>query len=146
VVISTAAKDEAKRSAWCREQGIDPSDLKFSQEVATAALSQPEEGRASSAQTLEDRKRIKQLEREVKRKDKALRDRSSAGAVKKSRGDLRQQIAVAIEQARSEGARLEATCEVVGIDARTLQRWKVGDGLQSGAGARRPSTPPLHMR
>jgi len=44
----------------------------------------------------------------------------------------RQQIAVAIEQARSEGARLEAACEVVGIDARTLQRWKAGDGLQNG--------------
>ena len=44
----------------------------------------------------------------------------------------RQQIAVAIEQARSEGARLEAACEVAGIDVRTLQRWKAGDGLHSG--------------
>jgi hypothetical protein len=71
-VITTAAMGEAQRSAWCREQGIFPSDLKSWQEAATAALSQPEEGGASPAQTREDRKRIKQLEREVQRKDKAL--------------------------------------------------------------------------
>jgi DNA-binding transcriptional MerR regulator len=71
-VITTASMDEAQRSAWCREQGIFLSDLKSWQEAATAALSQPEEGRASPAQTREDRKRIKELEREVRRKDKAL--------------------------------------------------------------------------
>ena len=39
----------------------------------------------------------------------------------------RKQIAKAIEQARSEGARLEAACEVAGIDVRTLQRWRDTD-------------------
>jgi len=53
----------------------------------------------------------------------------------------RRQIAVAIEQARSEGARLEAACEVVGIG------WKGGDGLQRGD--RRPEAlhpAPAHAR
>jgi len=71
-VITTAAMDEAQRSAWCREQGVFPSDLKSWQEAATVALSEPEEGRASPAQARGDRKRIKELEREVRRKDKAL--------------------------------------------------------------------------
>ena len=37
-VIATAAMDEAQRNAWCREQGIFPSDLTQWQESATAAL------------------------------------------------------------------------------------------------------------
>ena len=57
-VITTAVLDEAQRNAWCREQGIFPSDLKQWQESATAALSQPEEARASPQETREDRRRI----------------------------------------------------------------------------------------
>jgi len=64
--------DEAQRSAWCREQGIFPADLKQWQENATAALSKPEEERASPQETREDRRRIKELERELQRRDKAL--------------------------------------------------------------------------
>jgi hypothetical protein len=71
-VIATAAMDEAQRAAWCREQGIFPSELKSWQEAATAALSQPEEARASPQETREDRKRIKELERDLRRKEKAL--------------------------------------------------------------------------
>jgi len=71
-VIATAAMDEGQRSAWCREQGIFPSDLKQWQDNATAALSRPEEERASPQETREDRRRIKELERELRRKDKAL--------------------------------------------------------------------------
>jgi len=37
-----------------------------------------------------------------------------------------------IEQACAEGARLAPTCALAGIDARTLRRWKAGDGLQQG--------------
>jgi putative transposase len=37
-----------------------------------------------------------------------------------------------IGQACSDGARLAPACAVSGIDARTLQRWKAGDGLSHG--------------
>jgi putative transposase len=37
-----------------------------------------------------------------------------------------------IDQACGEGARLGPACAVAGIDARTLQRWKAGDGLSHG--------------
>jgi len=71
-VITTAAMDEAQRSAWCREQGLFPSDLQQWRQSAMTALSQPEEARASPQETREDRKRIKELERDLRRKEKAL--------------------------------------------------------------------------
>lgn len=71
-VITTAAMDEATRSAWCRENGVYAQQLLEWRASATQALAAPEEARASPSQTREDRKRIKELEREVRRKDKAL--------------------------------------------------------------------------
>lgn len=44
----------------------------------------------------------------------------------------RQKIAAMIEQARCEGARLKAACEVGGIDARTLQGCESNAGLRDG--------------
>ncbi len=64
--------DEAQRSAWCRENGVYPSELQQWKENATAALSEVPEERATPQQTREARKRIKELERDVRRKDKAL--------------------------------------------------------------------------
>ena len=37
-----------------------------------------------------------------------------------------------IEQACEDGARLVPACALAGIDARTLRRWKAGDGLRQG--------------
>lgn len=71
-VIATAALDEAGKSAWCREQGVYPSELARWRQSAAAALAEPDEAPASAQQTRKDKRRIKELEREVKRKDKAL--------------------------------------------------------------------------
>jgi hypothetical protein len=71
-VVTTAAMDEASRSAWCRAQGVYPQELAAWRVAATEALAEPEEARASPQQTRQDRRRIKELEREVRRKDKAL--------------------------------------------------------------------------
>lgn len=46
----------------------------------------------------------------------------------------RQEHARNIEAACQDGARLNEACKVVGIAARTLQRWKAQDGLVSGDG------------
>lgn len=71
-VITTAAMDESARSAWCREHGVYPQQLQEWRDSATQALAEPAEKRASPQQTKEDRRRIKELERELRRKDKAL--------------------------------------------------------------------------
>lgn len=46
----------------------------------------------------------------------------------------RQVLTRDIELARKAGARLHPTCQIAGIDVRTLQRWKAGNGLSSGDG------------
>jgi transposase-like protein len=71
-VIATAALDETQKSAWCREKGIYLKDLEQWRASAGTALAQPEEVRASPQETRADKKRIKQLEAELRRKDKAL--------------------------------------------------------------------------
>ena len=71
-VITTAAMAEAGKSAWCREHGVYPAELDKWRASAIAALSEPEEERASPQATRQDRKRIKELERDLLRKDRAL--------------------------------------------------------------------------
>lgn len=71
-VISTAALDETARNAWCREHGVYAQQLAQWRGSATQALAGPEEPRAGARQHQDDRRRIKDLERELRRKDKAL--------------------------------------------------------------------------
>jgi transposase len=69
-VIVTAAMDEATRSGWCREQGLYPAELDAWKQDAIAGLGEPRA--ASAAEARQDRRRVKELERELHRKDKAL--------------------------------------------------------------------------
>jgi len=71
-VLTTAAMDEASKSAWCRAHGTYAQQLATWQLNATQALAEPGEARASPLQTQHDRRRIKDLERELLRKDRAL--------------------------------------------------------------------------
>ncbi len=71
-VITTAALSEVDKNAWCREHGIYPAELEQWCSSATTALAEPQDARASPKVTSKDRKRIKDLERELLRKDRAL--------------------------------------------------------------------------
>ena len=71
-VIATAALSEADTSAWCREQGVYPAELDKWRTSCTTALADPEDVRASPQATRADRKRIKELERDLLRKERAL--------------------------------------------------------------------------
>ena len=71
-VIATAAMNETGKGAWCREHGLYPAELDKWVASATAALAAPEEARASPQATRQDRARIKELERNLLRKDRAL--------------------------------------------------------------------------
>jgi uncharacterized protein YijF (DUF1287 family) len=64
--------DEAAKSAWCREHSVFPTELEKWRSNAVQALAAPEETRATPQQTRHDHRRIKELERELRRKDKAL--------------------------------------------------------------------------
>lgn len=71
-VIVTAALDETSKSAWCREHGVYPSELDTWRASATTALAEPEAAPTSPQAARQDKKRIKELERELLRKDRAL--------------------------------------------------------------------------
>jgi transposase len=69
-VIATAGMDEATRSAWCRGQGLYPAELDGWKQDAIAGLGEPRA--ASAVEARQDRRRVKELERELPRTDKAL--------------------------------------------------------------------------
>ena len=57
-VVTTAAMNEADKSAWCRSHGAYPEELAGWRASATTALAAPEKLRASPQATRQDRKRI----------------------------------------------------------------------------------------
>jgi transposase len=69
-VIATAAMNQSARSAWCREHGVYPTELETWKQDAIGGLGEPRE--TESAALKQERRRIKELERELHRKDKAL--------------------------------------------------------------------------
>ena len=71
-VITTAVMDEVSKSAWCREHGVFTTDLDKWRTTATSALDGSAVMRASAQSTRQDRLRIKELERNLLRKDRAL--------------------------------------------------------------------------
>jgi transposase-like protein len=68
-IVATAALSDEERNAWCRTHGIFPSDLAQWRDTASRSLEQP--GVADTIGRAQ-RSRISELEREVRRKDKAL--------------------------------------------------------------------------
>ena len=83
-VITTATMDEAARSAWCRERGLYPAELEAWKRDAIAGLGEP---RSSSAiEARQDRRRVKELERELHRKDKALAETAALLVLAKKLG------------------------------------------------------------
>jgi transposase len=80
-VIATAAMNEAARSAWCREHGVYPTELETWKADAIGGLGGPRE--AESLALKQDRRRIKELERELHRKDKALAETAALLVLRK---------------------------------------------------------------
>jgi len=93
-VIVTAAMDEATGSAWCREHGLYPAELDAWKQDAIAGLGEPRA--ASAAEARQDRRRVKELERELHRKDKALSETAALLVLAKTYGPPRLQAVSAI--------------------------------------------------
>ena len=73
-VLMTAAMDEAAKSAWCRTNGVHLHDLVEWRKAALQALGDPKPAAAvrPPSQSKEDKRRIQELERDLKRKNAAL--------------------------------------------------------------------------
>nr|WP_052389816.1 hypothetical protein [Belnapia moabensis] len=80
-VITTATMDEAARSAWCREQGLYLAELEAWKQDAIAGLGEPRA--VSAVEARQDRRRVRELERELHRKDKALAETAALLVLRK---------------------------------------------------------------
>ncbi len=69
-ILTTASMDDEARNAWCRSHGIYPSDLAQWRETAHHSLENPINRALDGSGS--QRQRILDLERELRRKDKAL--------------------------------------------------------------------------
>ena len=125
-------------SSYLEREGVRLADFE------SWRLALEEGGRASASTT----KRIRQLERELARKEKALAEAAALLVLKKS-GELlrggrgrrhergeRQMMLSAIAEAQGDGARLAQACRVVCLSMRTIERWR--DEPERGDGRRGP--------
>lgn len=72
-VLETAAMNETELSEYCRKKGLYPEQIAQWKNACLTANGQAAEQRKLAAEgRKQDRKKIKDLERELKRKDKAL--------------------------------------------------------------------------
>jgi hypothetical protein len=69
-VVTTAPMSEEEKNAWCRAQGMYPSELVDWRQAATGALEHP--SAVVAGITGAERRRLRELERELRRKEKAL--------------------------------------------------------------------------
>ena len=71
-VIATAAMNETAKNAWCREHGVYTAELAQWLASATAALGEPSKAAGRTPAKPQEGRRIKELERNLLRKDRAL--------------------------------------------------------------------------
>ena len=71
-VITTASMNETAKSAWCREQGVYAAELAQWLASATASLADPSKASVRPQAKPQESRRIKELERNLLRKDRAL--------------------------------------------------------------------------
>lgn len=84
VVVETASMSELELSEYCRRKGLYPDQIKRWKEACIqGALSAGEQGRQRQAEAKHDRKRIKELERELRRKEKALAETAALLVLRK---------------------------------------------------------------
>ena len=73
VLMETASMNSTELSEYCRKKGFYPEEIEQWKADFIAGSSQPAESRqALAAERRDDKKRIQKLEKELKRKDKAL--------------------------------------------------------------------------
>ena len=84
VVLETASMNEAQLSAYCRQKGLYAEQIEsWRQGCIDGNVNGAERERAVKAQTREDKRRIKLLERELRRKEKALAETAALLVLRK---------------------------------------------------------------
>ncbi|EDK7615364.1 IS3 family transposase [Salmonella enterica subsp. enterica serovar Newport] len=137
ILLETASLSEHELSEYCRKNGLYPEHIAEWKQNCLAA-NQPKHRQLVDEQraTRTEKSRIRALEKELRRKDKALAEMAALLVLQEKfvsppgqrRGRLtsyleRQRIIGMIKEAVSNGARYAQACRVAGITHRTFQRW-----------------------
>ena len=84
VVIETATLSETQLSEYCRSKGLYPEQVReWKDSFIQSQMSEAEKRKLDNAQLKQDKKKIKALERELKRKDKALAETAALLVLRK---------------------------------------------------------------
>lgn len=84
VVVETAGLSESELSEYCRSKGLYPEQVKAWREACVAgAGNQAERRKEEQQQARKDKQRIKALEKELRRKEKALAETAALLALRK---------------------------------------------------------------
>lgn len=81
-VVETAALNEAERAAYCRQRGLYPEQVQRWREVCEKANGEQAQA-APGAKGPNPQRRIHELERELRRKDKALAEAAALRVLRK---------------------------------------------------------------
>ncbi|WP_429499430.1 IS3 family transposase [Robbsia andropogonis] len=145
VVLETASLNEAELAQYCRSKGLFVEQVAQWRDVCQEANAAPGEcNRVLREQSKSDRKEIKQLKKDLQRKEKALAEAAALIILrKKGPGDLggargrligtadRLLVIELIDEAVAAKCRRGSACEALGISQRTYQRWlQSGDSIQ----------------
>ena len=88
-VLETAALNEADLAEYCRKQGVFPAQIKAWRLACEQANDWDRASTTKMSQvTREDRKRVKDLERELARKDRALAETAALLVLRKKLGAI----------------------------------------------------------
>lgn len=83
VVLETSMLSEIDLSAYCREKGLFPDQIRAWKEAFIQGSAGVPQACSGSRSSKEDKKRIKQLERELNRKEKALAETAALLVLRK---------------------------------------------------------------
>ncbi len=143
------SEDRPRRSIAAPQRSLPRTNHGLATSFITGQKSTKAQQKEVASNLARTQKRIQELERELRRKDKALADRASrvVGAAKKAqrllgderqRGQLtslpeRQLIVAWLGSAVAAGARKIRACQEIGLSLRTLQRWTETEVIQADA-------------
>ncbi|WP_405121373.1 IS3 family transposase [Pseudomonas petroselini] len=143
-VIESSALSELELSEYCRRNGIFPAQIDGWRKAFIAnSTNHSALKKGIAGETKEDKNRIRELERELRRKDAALAETVALLVLRKKpqcllgerrRGQLtllpeRHLLVDWLTEAITAGARRAPACLEVGISLRTLQRWILPEAL-----------------
>lgn len=141
VVLETASLSEMELADYCRHQGLFIEQVKEWRVISIKAHEMKlTENHRADKELREIRSRLRELEKELTRKDKALVEAAALLKVQcplgQQRGRLtplpeRQKIISLVREAVAHGTRKIRACQCIGISIRTLQRWIDGEVISA---------------